>query len=1136
MRRSVCLVLFISLFGLATAQAQRVEWIRAAYWDARFPTGWIDDNVSVALRDGLQAAGYEILNADELKVWMDARIADGKYSVVVLLRDNPPDTVAETMDTTCTLRRYLDAGGKVVALCDIPFYNQGHRDLTRTNWANNGAPGILGFNTSPTTGGVARDRKQAVTFTPAGARWGLTTTWLSARPANPTDPTDLVVLATDNLGSAAAWVRPYVAGDTFRGFVRIWDFDITITTIPPLDEIIKVAEYDGPRAMNPDPANGATGVNMLLLRWAASSQAATQQVYLGTDEAAVAAAGVSSTEYKGTKNSSDVAFFEPTPIQGGQKYFWRIDQIDASGKVYQGDVWHFTVTPNSAWTPLPADGAICVAPDATLEWTAGLNVMNHDVYLGTDRAAVEAGAAETKKADKQTATSYTPAGLQPGVRYFWRVDEVAGETVVAGPVWSFTVRPVIAKSDPNLIGWWKMEDEKTNTATDYSGGEHHGTLTGGARWVEGYLGDALYLDGIDDAVDCGPSADFNFSGSVTIAAWVKTVASMADGKIAGNQNNATGGYKLGVNANKAEFEIRTSANAAVLNRDITGGTVLAPGVWYHVAGVYSLGQSIRTYINGKLDREKVIGDILGASDGVFRIGRESWTASYFFLGRMDDVRLYNRALTAEEVAALVQGDPVAAADREPARDAILAAAQATELSWSAGTTAAQHDVYFGTDREAIKAAGTGAPEYLGRQDGTSLDLAGRVAFGGGDYFWRVDEVEADGTTIHTGDVRRFTVPAYLPVDDFEAYNDEENQGTRIYETWIDGQTNNTGATVGYWDPPFAERIMVHSGLQALPLDYNNIVSPFYSEAYREFTPVQNWTADGTDTLSLWFKGQAVRFLQQPDGTYVMSSTSGDISGTNADRFRFAYKQLNGDGWMTLKINSLTTTANWSKGGIMIRETMDVASTRAHMIVTGNRRQAFENRATTAGASASIYSATGAFTFPIWLKLERKGDQFTGSFSPDGTNWTPQGNANGGGGTSPNPQTIAMGNSVYIGLCVTSNNLGTPALAEFSNVVTSPSVSGDWTVVDIGGTNPANDTDDLYVAVEDKSGHVGIATWPDATTLTQWTPWQIPLSQFTGVNTSAIEKILIGVGDGKNPQPDGAGKVFLDDIQIIKSAQ
>ena len=72
----------------------------------------------------------------------------------------------------------------------------------------------------------------------------------------------------------------------------------------------------------------------------------------------------------------------------------------------------------------------------------------------------------------------------------------------------------------------------------------------------------------------------------------------------------------------------------------------------------------------------------------------------------------------------------------------------------------------------------------------------------------------------------------------------------------------------------------------------------------------------------------------------------------------------------------------------------------------------------------MYSAIGAIKFPIWVKIERKGNQLTGYYSEDGVTWTANTNT-GGGGASPNPQTIAMGDSVYIGLCVTSNNLGTP---------------------------------------------------------------------------------------------------------------
>ncbi len=555
-------------------------------------------------------------------------------------------------------------------------------------------------------------------------------------------------------------------------------------------------------------------------------------------------------------------------------------------------------------------------------------------------------------------------------------------------------------------------------------------------------------------------------------------------------------------------------------------------VWHHICLTYD-GVTAILYADGVevASAAKTWNLTLGRA----HIGRQVNDAAEFWSGRVDDVRLYDVALTPAQILEIMRGDPLVASDRKPARDATVDIRDAAELSWSAGVTAAKHDVYFGVDREAVKAAGTGSPEYMGRQTATSFDLAGRVASGGGDYFWRIDEVEADGVTIHAGDVWRFTVSGALLIDDFESYNDVENAGTRIYETWIDGwASKDNGSTVGNWDPPFAERTLVHSGRQSMPMDYNNVGPFFHSEAYREFSPAQDWTVGGADTLSLWFQGRAARFAETAPGQYTMSSTSGDISGTANDYFRFACKRLDGDGSMIVKVNSLNATHQWAKAGVMIRETLETNSTRAHMITTPIGRLAFENRATTGGASASVYSAVGAFPLPIWLKLERKGNQFTGYHSADGTNWVQQTNAGGGGGASPNPQTINMGASVYIGLCVTSNNTVTAAVAELSEVTSTGSVSGDWTVVDIGtGLNPANDMDDLYVAIQDKSGKVGIVTRPDATIVQEWTPWTIPFSQFTGVNMSAVAKIFVGVGDRNNPQPDGVGKVYFDDIQVRK---
>jgi hypothetical protein len=169
----------------------------------------------------------------------------------------------------------------------------------------------------------------------------------------------------------------------------------------------------------------------------------------------------------------------------------------------------------------------------------------------------------------------------------------------------------------------------------------------------------------------------------------------------------------------------------------------------------------------------------------------------------------------------------------------------------------------------VFSADTDSAEFQGNQTGTSLSLADLVEFGGGDYYWRIDEVEAGGT-VHTGYVWTFTVADYLIVDNFESYTN--TVGERVFETWIDGigftqpapgdPGNGTGAAVGHdvWSQgtPYRQIVEianVHGGNQAMPLYYDNTAAPYYSEAERTWTTVQDWTAEGVDTLSLWVRGR-----------------------------------------------------------------------------------------------------------------------------------------------------------------------------------------------------------------------------------------------------------------------------------------
>lgn len=216
---------------------------------------------------------------------------------------------------------------------------------------------------------------------------------------------------------------------------------------------------------------------------------------------------------------------------------------------------------------------------------------------------------------------------------------------------------IIPEGQRKLVAWWKFDEAEGSNAGDSSGNNLAGTLIGNPQWqpTGGKTGGTLAFDGDGDFIDCGRNEGLNISGAVSIAAWIKLSKSTDDQKIAGNQDNISGGYKLSIYSDKAEFEVRDSGNALRNNRFVDGGTILQPGVWYHVVGTYSQGGSIKTYVNAKLDREQETTNILAASEGPLKIGCEPFSGECLFNGLMDDLQIYNYPLSETEVAALYAG-------------------------------------------------------------------------------------------------------------------------------------------------------------------------------------------------------------------------------------------------------------------------------------------------------------------------------------------------------------------------------------------------------------------------------------------------------------------------------------------------
>ncbi|MDI6449613.1 discoidin domain-containing protein [Anaerobaca lacustris] len=463
--------------------------------------------------------------------------------------------------------------------------------------------------------------------------------------------------------------------------------------------------------------------------------------------------------------------------------------------------------------------------------------------------------------------------------------------------------------------------------------------------------------------------------------------------------------------------------------------------------------------------------------------------------------------------------PAQAREPQPASGGTDASVDSV-LTWRAGRDAVSHEVYFGTDADELPLAGSPAQAAFA----ASLEF-------GTTYYWQVDEVGDDA--VWPGELWSFATQEYRLIDGFETYTDDIDAGEAIFDTWLDGWVNSTGSTVGHLETPFAERTIVHSGSQSMPLQYDNTVSPFYSEAERTFASPQNWTGNGADTLVVYFQGLPASFLELADGKIILGAAGADIWGT-ADEFRFAYKNLNGDGSLIAYVESVSRANEWTKAGVMIRETLQPGSKFAAVYSTpdyGCRYQARLTMGVDAVSDSSIATAEQiALRAPHWVKIERVGNAFNGYYSTDGENWTAM---------AWNPQTIVMGANAYIGLALTSHVTGVLASAEFSGMTTTGNVSGQWTVETIGPAQPeGNSAAPLYVRVEDATGKAASVTHPagnGAVFLAGWNEWQIPLSEFAGVNLSRVDTMTIGVGNRTSPAAGGTGIVYIDDIGFGRPA-
>jgi len=701
-----------------------------------------------------------------------------------------------------------------------------------------------------------------------------------------------------------------------------------------------------------------------------------------------------------------------------------------------------------------------------------------------------------------------------------------------------------------LLGWWKLDEGGGNVFHDSSGHGYDGTIDppnqANTRWTsDGYKGGAL------EKVHPGPGysmCDVNIPDdilnieSATAAFWMNMPSTFQEWGIAFTF--------LGV---IADHSIESAPERAILTSGHTDdgdgsnpwpegypGIFSNPNLipvdeWHHVAVTYNADANSRVLYFDAVEANSAdftsSDDILAIRIGGPRdYGRAQWKN---FLGKLDEVVVYDEPLTSEEVLNLYKfgprptplasnPNPLAGTSDIP-RDRVLA--------WEPGIYAAGHDVYFGTDFNDVNEATPGDPRGVLVSPGqpeAAYAPPGLLDYNQ-TYYWRVDEFnDVHPESPWKGDVWRFQAANFIVLDDFESYTDVDPN--TIYKTWQDGwNDDNNGSVVGYPDPDFqagehyVETNHIHSGRQSMPFFYDN-----RQKIAEVSLPVPqgltDWTRDGVASLRLWFQGYprlVDGFVESPAGVYTVTGSGADI-WSRSDQVHFVYKEMTGSTKIIARVERIDTLDGWPKAGVMIRESLEPDARYTSILMTPENGWRHQYRLTTNGETERYFDAN--YAAPHWLRLERASGGLARAYhSEDGNTWT-----------RIMFMSVSMEAPVYVGLAVCSHSPDETAEAVFTDVTLEGTAMQEaWSSQDIG--IQTNSVDSMYVMLN--SNAVVYHDDPNATIQETWEqPWDVPLQAFSdqGVDLTAVHTLAIGVGTrGDMNQDGGEGLLFFDDIRLYR---
>ena len=581
-----------------------------------------------------------------------------------------------------------------------------------------------------------------------------------------------------------------------------------------------------------------------------------------------------------------------------------------------------------ATNPDPPNGAIGVS-SPLFQWTAGDTAFFHDVYFGTSEELTEADRVATRQ---PFTMYYRIEGLEAGVIYYWRVDEIEIDTVTThtGDVWTFTAAPLTAYQPlPRDGDKWIATDTSLSWQPGMNASKHDVYLGTDADAVaardasvflvnqatasvtlEALAEDTTYYWAVDEIEQGGAT----HAGAV----WSFTTIGPAAGLKAEYFNNmtATGEPIVTQTEDQIDYQWSDGEIAGGLSDNVSARWTadLEIAVTDAYTFITRTDDGARLYLDGRLIVDQWVDQ--GPTDA-FSSPIELAGGSFHSLvmeyyentgGAVAQLFWQTPALA----RTIIPGGALHAPRRarlvypEPGSQNLP---QSVTLVWNAGDEATGHDVYFGESAEAVADATTSSVGvYRGQQALTTYD-PGPLEWNK-TYYWRVDEIGAAGPV--KGSVWSFTTANFIVVDDFESYTNEVGQ--RVFEVWVDGigftqpepghPGNGTGMAVGHdiWSPESShyegtimETGIVHGGNQAMALYYDNTAASFLSETERTWATPQDWTINDVNGLTLFLRGNS---KNAQDGLYVVLEDSAGNTGASVhpDPSRLAFP-----GWSRWRI-------------------------------------------------------------------------------------------------------------------------------------------------------------------------------------------------------------------------------------------